>query len=94
MANWNDNIEAVARAVCANTLADDGISEEQLSAGADMLRHRVAARFECQVIDESGEMYGYRDRMRRHSDGHAAITATCNEVRRSFIPVFDACPKT
>ena len=63
MANWNDNIEAVARAVCAKTPADDGGSEEQLPTAADMLRHMVAVEFECRVIDESGDYRWGRERL-------------------------------
>ena len=79
MANWSDNIEAVSYAVCAKTLAHDGVSEEQLAADVDMSWHMVAAELECRVIDESGDsvggeidwerkMDGYRDWMRRHPE--------------------------
>ena len=36
MRSWSDNIEAVARAVCAKRLADDDKSKEQLAADVDM----------------------------------------------------------
>ena len=77
MRTWSDNIEAVARALCAKTLAHDGVTEEQLAADVDMWWHQVAAELECGVIDETGEyvggeidwerkMAGYRDWMDRH----------------------------
>lgn len=58
MANWSDNLEAVARAVCAKKLAHDGISEKQLSADVDMWWHMVAAELEGGIIDETGEDVG------------------------------------
>ena len=75
MRTWRDNLEAVARALWAKTLAHDGISEEQLAADVDMWWHRVAADLECGNIDETGEYVGgeidhernlaaYRDWMR------------------------------
>ena len=77
-----DNIEAVARVVCANRLAHDGISEKQLATDVDMWWHLTAAELECGVIDETGEyvggeidwkrkMDGYRDWMRRHPESRA-----------------------
>ena len=82
MTGWSDNIEAVARAVCAKMLAHDGIGEEELGADVDMWWHLVAAELECGVIDETGEyvggeidgkrkMDGYRDWMRRHPESRA-----------------------
>ena len=79
MARWSDNIEAVARAVCAKLLADDDVSEERVAADVDMRRHLVAADLKCGVIDGSGEyvggeidwtrtMDGYRVWMRRHPE--------------------------
>lgn len=77
MESWSDNIEAVARAVCAKMLARNDISEEKLAANVDMWWHLVAAELECGIIDATGEyvggdidwegkMVGYRDWMRRH----------------------------
>ena len=82
MRTWSDNLEAVARALCAKKLAHDGISEEQLAADVDMWWHRVAAELESGVIDETGEYVGgeiddernlaaYRDWMRRHPASRA-----------------------
>ena len=83
MRTWSDNLEAVARALCAKRLAHDGISEEQLAADVDMWWHRVAAELESGVIDETGEYVGgeidhernlaaYRDWMDRHPASRAA----------------------
>ncbi len=82
MRTWSDNIEAVARAVCAKRLAHRDTSEEQLAAEVDMWWHLIAAELECGVIDETGEyvggeidwkrkMDGYRDWMRRHPGSRA-----------------------
>ena len=82
IASWSDNIEAVARAVCAKRLAHDGVSGEQLADDGDMWWHLVAAELESGVIDETGEyvggeidwkrkMDGYRDWMRRHPESRA-----------------------
>ena len=82
MASWSDNIEAVARAVCAKRLAHDAVSEDQLAGDVDMWWHLVAAELESGVIDETGEyagreinwkrnMDGYRDWMRRHPESRA-----------------------
>ena len=82
MRTWSDNIEAVARALCAKMLAHDGVTEEQLAIDVEMWWHQVAAELECGVIDETGEyvggqidwkrkMDGYRDWMRRHPGSRA-----------------------
>ena len=82
MASWSDNLEAVARAVCAKKLAHDGISEEQLAVDVDMWWHIVAAELESGIIDETGQyvdgeidwerkMACYRDWMRRHPGSRA-----------------------
>ena len=82
MASWSDNIDAVARAVCAKMLTHDGVSEEKLAADVDMWWHPMAAELESRVIDESGEyvggeidwerkMAGYRDWMRRPPESRA-----------------------
>ena len=65
IARWSDNIEAVARAVCAKMLAHDGVTEEQLAADVDMWWRLVAAELECGVIDESGEYVGGERRWTR-----------------------------
>ena len=77
MAGWSDNLETIARAVCAKTLAHDGISEELLAADVDMWWHMVTAELESGIVDEAGEyvvdeinwerkMAVHRDWMRRH----------------------------
>ena len=82
MNSWSDNIEAVARAVCAKRLARDGKSEETLAAEVDMWWHLVAAELEAGVTDDTGEfvggdrnwkrkMDGYRDWMLRHPESRA-----------------------
>ena len=82
MRTWSDNIQAVARALCAKMLAHDGVTEEQLAADVDMWWRQVAAELECGVIDETGEyaggeidwkrkMDGYRDWMLRHPRSRA-----------------------
>ena len=82
MRTWSDNIEAVARALCAKMLAHDGVTEEQLAVDVDMWWHQVAAELECGVIDETGKnvggeidwkrkMDGYRDWMLRHPGSRA-----------------------
>ena len=95
MRTWSDNIEAVARAVCAKRLADEDISKEQLAADVDMWWHLTAVELECGVIDETGEyvggkfdlkrkMAGYRDWMRRHPERRVAWeTARFGAQRRS-----------
>ena len=77
-----DNIEAVARAVCAKSLADDGESEEELATDVEMYWHVVAAYLEAGVMDESGCEIGDRswdeklditgDWLRRHPESAAA----------------------
>ena len=100
MANWSDNIEAVSYAVCAKTLAHDGVSEEQLAADVDMSWHMVAAELECRVIDESGDsvggeidwerkMDGYRDWMRRHPESRAGLRD--RPVRGASTPGSELC---
>ena len=82
METWSDNIEAVARAICAKKLAHDGKSEGTIAADVDMWWHMVAVELEAGVIDETGEvvggeldwklkMDGYRDWMRRHPESRA-----------------------
>ena len=58
MAGSTDNIEAVARAVCAKSLGHDGKSEERIAADVDMYWHVVAAYLESGVMDESGREIG------------------------------------
>ena len=50
MTSWSDNIEAVARALCAKRLARDDWSEEILAAKVDMWWHLVAAELEAGVV--------------------------------------------
>ncbi len=74
MRTWSDNLKAVARALCAKTLAHDSISEEQLAADVDMWWHRVAADLESGIIDETDDdrnLAAYRDWMRRHPASRA-----------------------
>ena len=72
----------VARAITAERLAHDGISEEQLAADVEMWWHACAAELECGVIDETGEyvggklgweraLAGFRDWMDRHPASRA-----------------------
>ena len=58
MAGPTDNIEAVARAVCAKSLAHDGKSEEQLGTDVEMYWHVVASYLEARVMEESGREIG------------------------------------
>ena len=82
MAGWSDNIEAVARALCAKRLARDEWSEEKLAFEVDKWWHLVAAEIEAGVVDETGEfvggemgwkrkMDGYHDWMCRHPESRA-----------------------
>ena len=82
MTGWSDNIEAVARAICAKRLEHDEWGEEKLAFEVDMFWHLVAAELEAGVVDETGEfvggelawkrkMEGYRDWMRRHPESRA-----------------------
>ena len=75
MASWSDNIEAVARAVTAKRLAQDGIGEEKLAAGVDMWWHLTAAELECGVIDETGECAGGKIDWKRKMDGYRRLDA-------------------
>ena len=82
MAGSTDNIEAVARAVCAKCLAHDGESEKELATDVDMYWHVVASYLEAGVMDESGREIGDRswdekvditgDWLRRHPESAAA----------------------
>ena len=82
MAGSTKNIEAVARAICANVLDWDGKSAEKLSAEVDMCWHIVAAELEAGIIDETGEYVdkldwtrktdAYRDWMWRHPESREA----------------------
>ena len=86
MIGSTDNIEAVARAVCAKTLGHDGKSEEKLAADVEMYGHVVAAYLEAGVMDESGREIGNRswdeklditgDWLRRHPESAAAWRMT------------------
>ena len=82
MTGWSDNIETVARAMCAKMLERDEWSEERLAFEVDMFWHIVAAELEAGFIDETGEVVGgevdwkrkmdvYRDWMRRHPESRA-----------------------
>ena len=82
MTSWTNNIEVVARAICAKRLERDEWSEERLAFEVDMFWHLVAAELEAGVVDETGEfvggelawkrkMEGYRDWMRRHPESRA-----------------------
>lgn len=55
MAGSTDNIEAVARAVCAKSLAHDGKSDAKLATDVEMYWHVVAAYLEAGVMDELGQ---------------------------------------
>ena len=76
------NIEAVARAVCAKSLAHDGKSEEQLATDVEMYWHVVASNLEAGVMDEFGGEIGVLswddklditgDWLRRHPESAAA----------------------
>ena len=81
MTGSTDNIEAVARDVCAKCLAHDGGSEEELATDVEMYWHVVAAYLEAGVMDESGGEIGdlswdekldiTRDWLRRHPESAA-----------------------
>ena len=76
MSGSTDNIEAIARAVCAKVYSRHATSDEQLAADIEMYWHVVAAEIEAGIIDETGQyvrdldwpqrMEVYRDWMRRH----------------------------
>ena len=82
MSGLTENIEAVARAVCAKVLAGYDESEEKLAGEGEKYWHIVAAELEAGIIDETGEYVGaldwtrkmdaYRDWMRRHPESRAA----------------------
>ncbi len=82
MAGSTDNIEAVARAVCAKSLAHDGKSDEQLATDVEMYWHVVASYLEAGVMDEAGREIGNlswdekldvtADWLRRHPETAAA----------------------
>ena len=101
MAGWSDNIEAVARALCAKQLARDEWSEQKLAFEVDMWWHLVAAEIEAGVVDEAGKfvggemgwkrkMDGYRDWMRRHP--RAARSGTQRGTERRY-PVNEVSPR-
>ena len=53
-----DDIKAVARGVCAKTLAHGGKSEEELATDVEMYWHVVAAYLEAGLTDEPGREIG------------------------------------
>ena len=58
MTGPTDNIEVVARAVCAKSLAHDGQSDEQLATDVEMYWHVVASYLEAGAMDETGREIG------------------------------------
>ena len=56
-----ENIEAVARAICAKVLARDGKGDEKLAAEVELYWHIEAAELEAGVIDKTGEYVGELD---------------------------------
>ena len=83
MAGSTGNIEAVARAVCAKSLAHDGKSAEKLAMDVEMYWHVVAAYLEVGVMDELGKEIGdlswdekldiTGDWLRRHPDPTSTV---------------------
>lgn len=73
-----ENIEAVARNICAKKLSRTCHSDEQLAADVDRYWHCVAAQLESGQIDETGNevlpfdfntsLEAYRDWCRRHQE--------------------------
>ena len=55
MSGSTANIEAVARAICANVLGGEETSDEPLADDVEMYWLVVAAEFEAGLIDETGE---------------------------------------
>ena len=82
MTGPTDNIEAVARAVCAKSLAHDGQRNDQLTRDVEMYWHVVASYLEAGVMDETGREIGDLswdekaditvDWVRRHPESAAA----------------------
>ena len=82
MTGPTNNIEAVARAVCAKSLGHDGKSEERLATDVEMYWHVVAAYLEAGAMDETGQEIGdlswdekldiTGDWLRRHPESAAA----------------------
>lgn len=72
MRTWSNNIEAVARTVCAKRLAHRNTSEEQLAADMDLWWHLTTAELECGFIDETGEYVGDEIDWERKMDGYRA----------------------
>ena len=75
MAGWSDNIEAVARALCAKQLAREEWSDEKLAFEVDMWWHLVAAELESGVLDEAGEFVGGEMGWKRKMDGYRGLDA-------------------
>ena len=82
MAGSTQNLEPIARAVCARVHSRNANSAEQLAADVEMYWHVVAAELVAGIIDETGEyvtdldwsqrLEVYRDWMRRHPESREA----------------------
>ena len=58
MSGSTANIEAVARAICANVLGGEETSDEPLADDVEMYWLVVATELEAGLIDETGEYVG------------------------------------
>ena len=76
MSSSTGNIEAVAREICSQQMAETGLRDVELEAAVDRYWHCVAAELESGQIDETGDrvspfdfyndLEAYRDWCRRH----------------------------
>ena len=82
MSNSMSNIEAIAREICSQQMAETGLRDAELDAAVDRYWHCVAAELESGQIDEAGNpvknfnpekgLEAYRDWCQRHPESNQA----------------------
>jgi hypothetical protein len=83
MTSSTDNIEAVARDICARQLARHGATGAELAAEVDRYWHCVAAEMEAGWVDDDGNLVpahdhdeglkAYRDWCQRHPESKPTV---------------------
>jgi hypothetical protein len=81
MTSSTDNIEPIARDICARQLARHGASGAELAADVDRFWHCVAAEMEAGRVDDHGNLIpapdhdaglkAYRDWCQRHPESRS-----------------------
>jgi len=81
MTSSTNNIEAVARDICAMQLSRNGVYRAATAADVDRYWHCIAAELEAGLIDDNGDqlphgfeegLAAYRDWCRRHPESKPA----------------------